>query len=308
MARSSSGVSPAFLLVFACSLWGGVTVLNKGLLDAVSPVTLLVLQLAPSAMILWLSVLVTQRPLPHGRALFIAIVLGTLNPGISYTLSLFGLQRIPASIASLLWATEPFMILMLAALVLGEPVTKRLLGIIAAGFLGVVLVTGLLGGAAGGANDGTGILLLTGAVLLCAVYTVYSRKISADNDPLAIVAVQQTAGLVWSVVLLAATSQNGLVNDIVSVPASNIALSMLSGLLYYALAYWLYLIALRHVPAAVAGSYFNVIPLVAIAIAFVFLGERLAPVQWVGALMIFASALALFRESGTGGGISVTAR
>ena len=40
--------------------------------------------------------------------------LGVLNPGVSYALSLAGLQRITASASALLWALEPILILALA--------------------------------------------------------------------------------------------------------------------------------------------------------------------------------------------------
>ena len=69
----------------------------------------------------------------------------------------------------------------------------------------------------------------------------------------------------------------------------------LSGLLYYAAAYWLYVAALRSVPAAVAGSYFNVIPVFGVTFAFVFLGERLSAVQWAGSAVILAAVFELVR-------------
>jgi drug/metabolite transporter (DMT)-like permease len=66
-----------------------------------------------------------------------------------------------------------------------------------------------------------------------------------------------------------------------------------TGLLYYAFAYWLYLAALKHVTAALAGASFNLIPLVAIAGAYVLLGERLSGVQIAGALLIIVSGATL---------------
>ena len=63
----------------------------------------------------------------------------------------------------------------------------------------------------------------------------------------------------------------------------------LSGLLYYAAAYWLYLTALRFVPAAVAGAYFNAIPVFGVGLAIVFLGETLTADQWAGVAAIMLS-------------------
>ena len=69
---------------------------------------------------------------------------------------------------------------------------------------------------------------------------------------------------------------------------------MVSGLLYYAATYWLYLTALRFVPAGVAGAYFNVIPVFGVGFAVIFLRDRRIS-QWLGALLIGLSVIGLVR-------------
>lgn len=294
MAKSLKGVSPAFLLFAACSFWGVATVLNKSLLATISPSLLLFIQLLASTAVLWPACLIFRKALPTGKALWIAIGLGVLNPGISYTFSLMGLERISASVSSLLWATEPFLILVLARVILKEPITARVLGVIVLGFGGVVLVSGLIVGSTDGASDIVGIAYLFIAVLLCAIYTVYSRKIGDDVDALALVTVQQTAGLGWAALLAFFSTPGPIFNALAAVPSGEIMGAVLTGLLYYAAAYWLYLSALGRVSAALAGGSFNIIPIVTIAVAFVFLGERLTMVQVFGAIMIILSAMALY--------------
>ena len=71
--------------------------------------------------------------------------------------------------------------------------------------------------------------------------------------------------------------------------------------MYYAAAYWLFLAALRFVPAGVAGAYFNAIPVFGVGLAMVFLGETLTAVQWAGvaAIMLSVTGLArLMRQAG----------
>ena len=87
----------------------------------------------------------------------------------------------------------------------------------------------------------------------------------------------------------------GSVADIQAISSDLLAAAAISGLLYYAAAYWLYITALRSVPAAVAGSYFNVIPVFGVGLAYMFLGETLTPVQWVGAGAILISGFELVR-------------
>lgn len=296
--RSSSRLFPAVLLVTACAFWGAATVLNKALLPSIPPISLLVLQLAPSTLVLWAIVIANGTTPPSRHVLFQVILLGILNPGISYTLSLMGLARTTASVATLLWAAEPLMIACLAALVLRESITKRLLAIILTGGFGVLLVAGVLNDVGRSGWELTGNALLLAAVLCCAIYTVVAKKISPDVDPLFAIATQQAAGLCWASVLLLAETPYGTPHDLSSVPIGLMAAAAVSGLLYYAAAYWLYLVALRFVTAGIAGSYFNVIPIFGVGFAMVFLGEMLQPIQWVGAVIILLSALELMRATG----------
>ena len=294
MARTLTGVPPALLLSAACSFWGVSTVLNKALLSTIPPVLLLLVQLLASAIFLWVAVIWLKKALPTGRTLIAAIALGVLNPGISYTFSLMGLERISASVSSLLWATEPFLILGLAWLVLSETITRWILAIIAVGFVGVIFVSGLFSDQSTERADILGIGFLFVAVFLCAIYTVYSRKLGDAVDALSLVAVQQTAGLVWAAILFAVISGREMGTLVTAIPAKELLYAAISGLLYYAGAYWLYLSALNRVSAALAGGSFNIIPLVTISVAYVFLGERLQGAQIFGAVLILTSAGALF--------------
>jgi drug/metabolite transporter (DMT)-like permease len=289
---------PAVLLIVACALWGGATVLNKAVLMSIPPVTLLVLQLGSSAAVLWIAICLRGVQRPEPSAFLPLMLLGVLNPGISYTLNLMGLALVSASVTTLLWAAEPMLILAIAALILREPVTFRLVFVMVAGMAGAALVTDVIGDMDSTGNDPSGIALLLSAVLCCAFYTVFSRKLSERTDPTYAVALQQTAGLVWASSLLLMNTGYGSLSDLPIIPWTSIAAAAVSGLLYYAVAYWLYIAAIRFVPAAVAGSYFNVIPVFGVGLAFIFLGERLTPVQWAGALAILLSVIELVRLTG----------
>lgn len=95
-------LSPFFAIVFACMLWALGTILSKNLLDSLPPITLLVVQLAPSAAVLWLIVLTRGVEHTPKRILMPIALLGLLNPGWSYTLNMFGLAQTSASVATLL--------------------------------------------------------------------------------------------------------------------------------------------------------------------------------------------------------------
>jgi drug/metabolite transporter (DMT)-like permease len=268
-------------------------VLSKSLLSTIEPVPLLFLQLLASCLLLLPVCHFLKRNLNFGRSLVPAILLGILNPGVSYTFSMLALERIPASVSSIFWATEPFVILLLAAVLLKERITVPIMAVIATGFAGAVLVTGAFSGEAGHLSDLTGAGLMATAIFLCAIYTVLSRKLTTEIDPLALVAVQQIAGLGWTAALLAFMSGMQSLHALGALPAREIAFAALTGLMYYAVAYWIYLTALKRVSAALAGASFNVIPVVAIVVAYAFLGEKLSLSQIGGVVLIFISGFML---------------
>jgi drug/metabolite transporter (DMT)-like permease len=282
---------PVACLISSCALWGVITVFNKVLLAAIPAVPLLAIQLAVSTLALAAFVRLRRREWPAAPAILPLVLLGILNPGVSYTLALLGLALIPASTASLLWASEPLMIVALAAVVLREPMKPPLVAVLAAGLLGVALVTGAWQKALRSpVVGGTGLMIL--AILCCALYTVLARRIVQTTDPVASVAIQQGAGLGWCLVLLN-LAPFGSFLDIVSLPVAQLALAMLSGLFYYAVAYGLFMSALRVTPAGIASGYYNLIPVSAVGLAYLLLGETLTATQWIGSTIILASAAVL---------------
>lgn len=298
MANGRAGVQPVVLLFLASSFWGGATVLNKVLLGSIAPVTLLFIQMLASSAVLLLLCRILRRSMPSGREFLLAAALGLLNPGVSYTFSMLGLQRIPAGTASLLWALEPFLILILAHVFLRERATTGASATVAAGFAGALLVAGGRGIAA---PDWGGVAYMLTAVGLCAIYTVISRKVGRHVDPLVLTAIQQAAACLWAAALQLALAGSSFTTPLAAISIGDALGAALTGMLYYAAAYWLYLAALKHVTAALAGASFNLIPLVAIAGAFVFLGERLTGIQIAGASLIIISGAVLAGLTNKGG-------
>jgi drug/metabolite transporter (DMT)-like permease len=63
-------------------------------------------------------------------------------------------------------------------------------------------------------------------------------------------------------------------------------------MLYYALAFWLYLTGLRRIPAALAGLFLNLIPVFGVTTGYL-LGERLGFLQSLGSGLIIAAVGAM---------------
>jgi drug/metabolite transporter (DMT)-like permease len=279
---------PMASLVLAAGCWGLGTVLSKLALAHIPPLTLLVTQLAASLMVLWPLLGLQRVKAPWSRKLLPVSLLGWLNPGISYTLSLIGLSMTTASASALLWATEPLLIVALAWLLLRERLTPKFLLLTAIAAGGASLVIGADFGRPGVL---TGNVLILGGVLCCALYTVLAARLGTGISPLLAVTLQESLALGWALLIWPVElSQTGLAR-LERIPPEAWGLAALSGLVYYGLAFWFYLSGLRPASASEAGQFINLVPVFALAGAYLFLGESLQPIQWLGCGLVLLAVI-----------------
>ena len=141
--RTAPGAGIALAIAAAigsAACWGSATVLSKGILDHLPPLTLLAVQLTASIAFLWIVVFALRlRPRLDGPTRR-ASLSGLLEPGVAYTLGIAGLALTTASNATLIGTAEPIFILLLAWLLLRERVGPALLGLVLLASLGIALV------------------------------------------------------------------------------------------------------------------------------------------------------------------------
>ena len=294
MFASTSSRRTALALTLAAACWGLGTVVSKRAIDEIPPLTLLPIQLGAS--LAALAFLMRWRNLPFRDPAAAPILgrLGLLNPGLAYALSLLGLAYVTVSLSVILWALEPLLILFLAAWFLREPIGPAIVALSTCALGGVLLVIYQPG------SEGSliGVLLTIAGVACCATYTVVTRRwlASADSTPQVVVA-QQLHALAFAFVLVAAVwLLGGAVRpERVSAagwparsdPASSATASPTGSACRRCA-------PSQHLWAAVS---FYLIPLFGVAGAFVFLGERLEPSQWLGAALVLAAILVILRRT-----------
>ncbi len=279
----------AWSLVAAAACWGIATAISKRAVDEIAPTTLLPIELAISIAVLGLAAVATgdtHLPTEHRAQL---AWLGVLNPGVSYALSLAGLQRVTASASALLWALEPVLILALAWAVLHQRPTRPIVGGAALALGGVLLVVAQRGVGL----SAIGVTLTVTGVIACAVYTVLSSRYLADSTALSVVIVQQAAALTFAFVLAIIAFSSGHGGSLRDVSAGAWFSALGAGALYYGVAFWFYLHGLRTCSAGVAGLFINLVPIFGIATATVFLNERLTQRQWTGAAITICAVTAV---------------
>jgi drug/metabolite transporter (DMT)-like permease len=212
-------------------------------------------------------------------------VLGVLNPGVSYALGLAGLARITASATTLLWATEPIMILLMAWAILRQRPTATIVGCAGVALVGVLLVVA----APDVGLDPLGVVLMLAGVAACAIYTVLSGRYVGSASTLGVILLQQLAALAFALALFAAGTVAGRAGDLGEVSVTGWASALVAGALYYGVAFWFWLQGLRTCSPGAAGLFINLVPVFGVAAAALLLDERLVGRQWLGAVLVIGA-------------------
>jgi drug/metabolite transporter (DMT)-like permease len=279
-------------MVLSAACWGGATTLTKEALSHLPPFTLLAVQLAVSVAFLWTVLLVGRGQVAWcGQTARVAFA-GVLEPGLAYAAGTAGLALTGAGRASLIGATEPLLIILLAFVLFGARPRVGQLALIFVAVAGLVLV--VAPSLIAGGNEhllGDGLILL--ATFFAAGYVVLTSWAVRDAAPLTVAALQQSVGLLFALVLATVAIVIGFETpSFRDVPLSAWLLIGASGIVQYAAAFWLYLLGLRVLPVGTAALFLALIPVFGLAAAAAFLGERLTSPQLIGSALVVAAVAA----------------
>ena len=271
--------------ILAPLCWAAGFVLSKGLLSDVAPVALLVIQLTASTVGLWAIALLRGARLPEIVCAARMAWLGALEPALAYFLALLALADMSASLATLVVATETLMVFALSALLFGRPIASRTWWLGGAAIAGLAIALGI------GSTAVLSLALMLASTLSAAVYVVLSEKFAAEGDPVLVIAAQHTVALLLGVLALGIAGRTG---DVPQGPV--LLLAAFSGLVQFAVAFTLFLAAVRAIGSANAGLGLPLIPVFSLILAGVFQGERLTLRIVVGCL-VTVTALALLTKA-----------
>lgn len=279
------GIVAAILASFC---WALSTVLSKIALESVDSSILFVMQLFFSVSFLWIFIFIKRYTLPSFSEIYKISLLGIFEPGIAYFLGLIALNYIDAGIATLIQSTETVLIIILSFLILGFRPSLQFIGIMTIMMFGLYLV--LFQKENMSNNDPKGILLMFLAVLSAAFYVVLSSKFIENNHPLLIVTYQQSLALILSFIILFIKYDS--LNEInLSFDISTWAYIITSGIIQYAIAFYLYIYSLSKIPVNLAGVFLGLMPIFGLTLAFIFLKESLSMIQLIGSLIVIITIL-----------------
>ncbi|MGX1309445.1 putative blue pigment (indigoidine) exporter [Amorphus suaedae] len=268
--------SDLILAASAPAIWGSTYVVTTELLPQGYPLTVGLLRALPAGLVLLLIV----RQLPPREWLGRVLVLGTLNFAVFWTALFVAAYRLPGGVAATLGAIQPLLVLLLARAVLGVRIQAAGVMAAVAGILGVVLLT--LGPSA--TMDPVGVAAALIGAGSMAAGTVLTRRWQPPVSPLTFTAWQLTAGgLLLAPVAL-------LVEPGFPMPSvTNLAGFLWLGLVGAAVTYFFWFRGIARLGPATVTAFGFLSPLSAVLLGWAILGQRLAPVQAAGAVVVLAS-------------------
>ena len=290
-ATSSPSALPFVLLALAPMLWGGNFIVGRHVGPDIGPHWMNIGRWSIAALVLL--PLSLRGLIRDGRELFAAwprlIILSFLGIVCANTLIYASLQYIGASVAAILFSTVPLLTVFFTTVIEKRFPACRLMLLSILSMGGVWLVQSHNGAVSSKGGGNLGEMLILGAAAVWALYWIAVGKLTVRASPLSSLMAQIVIGLLIQIPLAL------LVLD-VPPPQSVSTREALAlgyiGIFAAAAGFLSWQFALKSVPASLAGSATNLIPVWSFLLAWMFLGETLNATQWLGvALIVLAIVL-----------------
>lgn len=276
----------------AASIWGGMYVVSKVVLEIIPPFSLVTLRLILGAITLSLILAIRGFPKLSRKQVLQILGVGFVGYGVSLSLQFLGTKLSTAANGSLVTSATPAFVLLFAWMLLKERITPRRLLALFLATLGVVAV---IDPRSAQLNPELflGNLFLIGAAITWALYSVLVRKVTQEMDVLFFSLIAFLGGLPVTVTASAW--------ELSTVPVGAITISIVGGVLFLgiistALAMVLWNTAFAFVDASLASLTFFAQPVVGSLLGWLFLHEKITPLFLFGGALIGVGLIISSRE------------
>jgi drug/metabolite transporter (DMT)-like permease len=276
----------------AASIWGGMYVVSKVVLEIIPPFLLVALRLILGALTLALVLLIRGFPKIPRKQLLQVLGVGLVGYGVSLSLQFLGTKLSTAANGSLVTSATPAFVLLFAWILLKEQITPLRLVALFLATLGVVAVIDPRS-AQLDPDLFLGNVFLIGAAVTWALYSVLVRMATQNLDVIPFSLIAFLGGL--PIVMPAGAW------ELETLGVGEISLGVVGGVLFLgiistALAMVLWNNAFALVDASLASLTFFAQPVVGTVLGWLFLGERITPLFLLGGLLIGLGLVISSRE------------
>jgi drug/metabolite transporter (DMT)-like permease len=281
----------------AASIWGGMYVVSKVVLEVIPPFSLLASRLILGALTLGLVIYfrdqkAAEKTIITKEFFWSSFLVGFVGYGVSLGFQFVGTKLSSASNGALVTSATPAFVLLFAPFLLGERSTPRRIIALVISTLGVLAVIDPRN-AELSPSLFWGNMSLIAAALTWALYSVLVRKVSKSTDLLASSTIMFIGGLPSSIAFG--------IWEFNTVGYGEITWGIIGGILFLgiistAIAMFLWNYAFAELPAAVASLTFFAQPVVGALLGWFFLGETITPLFLAGGVLIGIGILVATRE------------
>ncbi|MGQ9683087.1 MAG: DMT family transporter [Anaerolineae bacterium] len=286
LARAPRGVTSLAAAITVIT-WGSAFAGIRAGLEAYSPAHLALLRFSVASLALAAYAAAIRMPLPKPRDLPLIALLGLVGLTF-YNLALnYGELTVTAATASLLIATTPVWMALLATLLYRERLAWMGWFGIGLAFVGVAIIA--LGEGQGIRLEGRALAILAAALASCA-YSLGQKRLLVRYK-----ALQCTAWAIWAGTLFLLPFAAGLPSAVARAPLAATMAVVYLGVVPAALGYATWAYVLARLPAGVAGSLLYLVPASATAIAWLWLGEAPAAPTLLGGALVMVGVMVVNR-------------
>jgi drug/metabolite transporter (DMT)-like permease len=268
-------------------LWGGSFFFNGVALRELPPLTVVFLRVVLAALILLPLLWVYRIRFPTGISgwkPFFTVAL--FNNVLPFSLVVTGQTYIPSGLASILNATTPLFTVVVMAAAGDEKLSARRIAGIVTGLIGVIILRGQ--NLDFGKGQGIGILLCLAGAFSYGLAALFARRQLSDSPPLATATFQLLASSLMMTIVVAIVERPWQL----PMPGATTWLAMVGlAALSTALAYIVFFQILRRSGSTNVMLVTLLIPVTAILLGYLVLGENISQREIIGALVIGSALL-----------------
>ena len=272
-----------FALLVMVIIWGANFSLIKVALREFSPVTFNALRLMLATSVFLAAIAVVKRDKnPFNRIEWVRVVfLGVVGHFFYQLAFLAGIARTSVSNSALIFGVTPVIVALLAAVAGHERLSVVRWAGVALSFAGIYIIVGRR--ASIGADTLTGDALVFCGMVCWSIYSVVAQPLLKRHSPLIVTGYSMAIGATLFVVAALPTFAT---TDWTRISILSWTLMALSSLLALAFAYMVWYTAVQRFGSSRTAIYSNLTPIVAMAIAAVWLREPVDATQIAGAATI----------------------
>ncbi|KFN01540.1 DMT family transporter [Bacillus clarus] len=280
----------AICLSLAASIWGGMYVVSKYVLNFIPPLTLVWLRFIIAFVVLYLILKITEKKQKkkitiHKKDWLLFAWIGFIGYFISITCQFIGTKLSDAHTGSLVTSATPAFMVVFAAFILKEKLTARRLLSTVVATIGVIIVIGWdieIG------SYFIGTIILVGAAITWALLSIYVKVASNRFSSLIIT----TYAIFFSLFFITPC----MIWELQSNPIATVNMYILLGILYLGIvstagAFFLWNKGLELMDASIGSLFFFFQPLVGSLLGWLLLNETLNSNFFIGGSLIIISVL-----------------